>query len=463
MNEQDGKTEQAARLRRRAEAMARGEASPLQEGLGSLPPEAIQKTIHELRVNQIELEMQNEELRQAQAEVDAARIRYFDLYDLAPVGYLTLSPTGLIRETNFTAVTLLGVTRGELLSQPITRFIFKEDQDIYYRLGKQVVATDHSHACELRMVKKDGTVFWAHLAATAAPDPDASADEGGPAAPASRVVLSDITERKRVEAETTKLHTQLARPPKHHPSKITAKQGKKGTEAPALEGQPARAPQNETFNTARLRWRAEEIAKQKGRFLQEGPEDPLVRDPQKTLHELRVYQIELEMQNEELRRAQEELNLAKARYFDLYDLAPVGYCIISAEGLILEANLTAVVLLGLARAALVKQPITRFIHKDDQDIYYLHRRKFFETGEPDACELRMVKKDGTSFWARLTATASQDPLVTPGQNTAGLLVSRLVLSDITEQKRVEEEKAKLEAQLQQIENKAGRGKRGKSE
>ena len=67
------------------------------------------------------------------------------------------------------------------------------------------------------------------------------------------------------------------------------------------------------------------------------------------------------MQNEELRRTQEELEASRARYFDLYDLAPVGYFTLSEQGLILEANLTAARLLGVARGALVKQPLSRFI------------------------------------------------------------------------------------------------------
>ena len=100
------------------------------------------------------------------------------------------------------------------------------------------------------------------------------------------------------------------------------------------------------------------------------------------------------------------------------------------QGLILEANLTAAGLLGVARGALVKQPITRFILKEDQDIYYLHRKQLFETGEPQACELRMVKKDGTQFWAHLAATAAQD--------ADGAPVCRIVISDITERKRAEE-------------------------
>jgi len=95
-----------------------------------------------------------------------------------------------------------------------------------------------------------------------------------------------------------------------------------------------------------------------------------------------VHQIELEMQTEELRRTQVELESARARYFDLYDLAPVGYCTISEKGQIKEVNLTAANLLGVARSALVRQPFTTFIQKEDRDIYYLHSKPLFEMGAP---------------------------------------------------------------------------------
>jgi PAS domain-containing protein len=97
-------------------------------------------------------------------------------------------------------------------------------------------------------------------------------------------------------------------------------------------------------------------------------------EARRLLHELRMHQIELEMQNEELRRTQEALEASRARYFDLYDMAPVGYFTLSEQGLILEANLTAATLLGVPRGALVKQPLTRSIVSEDQDIYYLHRK-----------------------------------------------------------------------------------------
>ena len=109
------------------------------------------------------------------------------------------------------------------------------------------------------------------------------------------------------------------------------------------------------------------------------------------IHELQVHQLELEMQNEELQRVQIELDRSRARYFDLYDLAPVGYCTLTEQGVFLEANRTACILLGVNRNALIGQRISQFIHQEDQDTYYLHRKKLVGMGSLQAFELRMVK------------------------------------------------------------------------
>ena len=149
------------------------------------------------------------------------------------------------------------------------------------------------------------------------------------------------------------------------------------------------------------------------------------------LHELLVHKLELEMQNEELRRAQMNLETQKARYFDLYDLAPVGYLSIDERGLILEANLTASQLTGMPRSRLVNQPFTRFILKEDQDAYYLFRKSLLDTGEAQACELRMVKEDGTVFWAELSAAIAPDE--------DGARVCRLTIADVSSRKKAEED------------------------
>jgi len=148
-------------------------------------------------------------------------------------------------------------------------------------------------------------------------------------------------------------------------------------------------------------------------------------------HELQVHQIELEMQNEELRRSYLEIEELRDRYFDLYDLAPVGYAVISKTGFIIEANLTLSTLLGVNRSSLIKQPFSRFILKEDADLFYLLYKKLFQTGEPQSNEVRLVKKDGSSvLWARLEASTIE--------RADGIPNCRLVLSDITKRKQAED-------------------------
>jgi len=198
-----------------------------------------------------------------------------------------------------------------------------------------------------------------------------------------------------------------------------------------------KAAKSET-QTTDLRKQAEKIARKNN-----PPDNIEMMSPEERrilLHELRVHQVELEMQNEELQRTQEQLDTERALYFDLYDLAPVGYMSVSKQGLIIKANLTAATLLGVSRNTLSKALMTRFIIKEDQDIYYLHIKALFETGEQQKCELRMVKKDGSSFWAMLDATAAQDA---EGEN-----VCRIVISNITERKQIEEEIRKMNDELE---------------
>lgn len=154
------------------------------------------------------------------------------------------------------------------------------------------------------------------------------------------------------------------------------------------------------------------------------------KTPEQLLQELRVHQIELEMQNEELRRTQVDLEVMRARYFDLYDLAPVGYLTMNEKGLILEANLTAATLLGVDRGVLVKQLLTRFILPEDQDIYFRHRKQLFETRSPQVCELRIWGVEAALFWMRMEANIAQEGDADP--------LCRVMISDITEQKQAEE-------------------------
>jgi len=119
------------------------------------------------------------------------------------------------------------------------------------------------------------------------------------------------------------------------------------------------------------------------------------------IHELEVHQIELKMQNDELRRIQDEFEKTRDKYSHLYDFAPVGYFTFSEKGIIEEANLTISSMLGIDRSALIGQPFTRFVLRKDQDILYKHLQRLLETETPQACELRLIKKDGHAFHVRL--------------------------------------------------------------
>ena len=196
---------------------------------------------------------------------------------------------------------------------------------------------------------------------------------------------------------------------------------------PALPHSPSGAERD-------LRSRAE------GRVGALGPDDVEALSPEETarlLHDLRVHEIQLEMQNDELRQVQDALSASRARYFDLYDLAPVGYFAISQQGLIMEANLTGASLLGRPRASLIMQPLTRFVAPEDQDAYYYCHKRLQETGERQVCEVRMLVQGSqtSEFWARM------ESIIAPGED--GAAAFRVTISDMTESKRAEQEIARL--------------------
>ncbi|MFO7615377.1 MAG: PAS domain S-box protein [Bacteroidales bacterium] len=178
----------AATLRKRAEEQA---GSLEQTFLSTHSPEEILRILHELHVHQIELEMQNEELRMARMQIEACRARYFDLYDLAPVGYCTISEKGIILETNLTFTKMLGVNRRITIEKPFSAFILSEDQHIYYLLQKESFDTGNQQTGEVRMIRSDKTTFWASLQATTLQDEDG--------AKCLRVIISDVSMQKMAE------------------------------------------------------------------------------------------------------------------------------------------------------------------------------------------------------------------------------------------------------------------------
>ena len=180
-------------------------------------------------------------------------------------------------------------------------------------------------------------------------------------------------------------------------------------------------------NLTRLRERAEEFANKNPSAIKKMPPS----DIRNLVEDLHIHQIEMEMQNEELRRSQLELQAARNKYSDLYDFAPVGYFTIGEKGTILEANVPGAAMLGVERGSLRGEAFSRFVTRDTQDIFYLHRKKLLETKSPRTCELKLKNKDNTEFHAQLDCLVVED--------NEGHLNCFSAVSNINERKQMEEE------------------------
>lgn len=158
---------------------------------------SVEEMLHELQVYQIELELQNENLRQVQFELERSRDRYMDFYDFAPVGYLTLSTSGVILEINLTGAEMLGVLRNKLLYHRLTPFIATEYHDRWLRHFMSVLDNDVPLQCDLAMERSDGSQFFARLDCLRLSREERDVEV--------RVVMTDITERIKNEEEIRKL------------------------------------------------------------------------------------------------------------------------------------------------------------------------------------------------------------------------------------------------------------------
>jgi PAS domain S-box-containing protein len=181
------KTDTDDRLKLRAEAEARFARDSGHVGSG--PPTS--ELLHELQVHQIELEMQNEELRRTQVALEVSRDRYVDLYDFAPIGYFTVSDAGLIEDANLTAAALLGVDRAKLRGRRFAAFVIPESVANWGSLLSEVRSDAEPHSCDLALQRSAGPVFAGHVSCQRS----GVVGDGG----TMRVVLTDISRRKHAE------------------------------------------------------------------------------------------------------------------------------------------------------------------------------------------------------------------------------------------------------------------------
>ena len=185
----------ATPLRRQAEARlreSRGKPQP-RSGAGVAAADT-QRMLHELQVHQIELEMQNEELKQARDEMEAGLEKYSELYDFAPVGYLTLDREGTIREANLAAASLLGIPRAPLVQRRLGLFVTPADRPLFVDFIAQVFRNQGRPECDVSILGKDKTPAVVRMRANLA--------ESGQTC---RVAVTDITSHRRAEEATAQL------------------------------------------------------------------------------------------------------------------------------------------------------------------------------------------------------------------------------------------------------------------
>ncbi len=159
------------------------------------------------------------------------------------------------------------------------------------------------------------------------------------------------------------------------------------------------------------------------------------------VEELSIYQIELEHQNQELLKSQEELQQSKDRYLDLFDNAPISYLIVDSNGVVIDINQTACLLMESNKGKFIKQKITKFIHPDFQDVYYLYFRTLIKQKHNQTCDIKLQKSNDAFFYARIQGI--QLPHLVSNESEF-----RLAIIDISIQKEMELKllKAKEKAQ-----------------
>ncbi len=235
----------AEELRRRAEKRLQKDK---QKVTSSATSAELQRLVHELEVHQIELEMQNEELRQARSELEAYLSKYTDLYDFAPVGYFTLDPGGLIRQANLTGARMLGVERPRLVNQHFGRFVTADYRPAITPFLAKVFQSHSRETSVLGLQKEGGGKFFVRV--------EARVSEDGREC---RIALIDITAQKQAE-EALRENERKYRTLFETMSQGVVHQGPDGriiSANPAAErilGLPADQMQGRTWTE--LRWRA---------------------------------------------------------------------------------------------------------------------------------------------------------------------------------------------------------------
>ncbi len=190
---------------------------------------------------------------------------------------------------------------------------------------------------------------------------------------------------------------------------------------------------NEKEYLKELRQTAEEILKKKN-ITQEELQNKSLNE---MIHEIQVYQIELEMQNDELKRTQTEMELSRNKYSDLYDFAPIGYFTLNVNGIIVDLNFAGSKLLGEDKARIKHKPLTLFIKSDQHSIFYEHLKKTLYSKIKQICEIELINDKGNKIYAQMESLAFTYKEKDKDKGLIEKNQIRTALIDITDRKTAE--------------------------
>ncbi|HSE83969.1 MAG TPA: PAS domain S-box protein, partial [Thermodesulfobacteriota bacterium] len=443
-------------LRNRAEELV----TEKPKNLGGSSATDVQTLIHELQVHQIELEMQNEELRKTQIELEESHKKYADLYDFAPVGYFMLDGNGLIQGVNLTGATLLGVGKKYLIERPFSLYISRADHAVFYSYRRQLLETASTQNCELKMLRKDGTTFYARLEGISIFNSEGNFSY-------LKIVIFDVTQQRKKAEELFESEERF---------RIMA------DNAPVMIWTSGVDKLCNYFNKGWLQFTGRTMEEELGNGWAEGvhPNDLKgcletyckafdARNEFRTEYRLRRFDgnyrwildhgtprylpdgsfagyIGSCVDITERKQAEESLRNSEERYRALYENNPLMCFTIDTEGKILSVNQFGAEQLGHTAEELVGQSVLKVFYEEDKKAVLEQLTICLQNPTQIArWEFRKIRKDGKILWVREAARTIRDI----NDNTAVLIVCE----DITDRKLVmelQQERLRFETLLSEI-------------
>jgi PAS domain S-box-containing protein len=395
--------------------------------------------VHELQTYQIELEMQNEELQQSWKELEEAKLKYFDLFEFAPVGYYSLNEKEIITDVNLTGADILGFEKSELINSAFIRYMNFKSRRIFYKHLQKIKKTGKGESCELKLIKKDGTKLHAHLETLPILKDELN----------FRITVTNITElinaEEALRESEGKYHSLFK---SNHASMLLIKP----STGEIVDANPAAASfygynleELVEMNITDINVRSDEEVFREMLKAKSGENNHFLfkhRLADGEIRDVDVYSGNIIINGENLlysiihditkhMEAEYALRESEELFRLIFDQSPIGDVIVDLNYKTLRVNSTFSKMLGYSKEELLSMKFTEYTYPEDLDIN-LHYLQLLHDGEIDGFELekRYYRKDGEIVWGHLHVTIVKNPSDKPDY-----ILTRI--EDITERKKIQ--------------------------